>query len=91
MLQNTGAKASEFLSKYLAYAIDKLSKDEIDNNKKIQDVVVELDKKFCNSKFGGQGSTIVFAIVKPLIEEDKKSNDNHGVDVNDNSNNTNKY
>ena len=39
-----------------------------------------MDKKFCNSKLGYHGSTIVFAILKPLIDDensDKKSNENN--------------
>lgn len=67
---HNGRKAAQYLTKHLVNNLDKLS--SLDNNIDIQNVILTMDKEFCKSIDGENGSTIVFALVKVMNDNDKQ-------------------
>eukprot|EP01084_Bolivina_argentea_P307552 531609_1 len=61
---HNGRKAAQYLSKHLINKLDSLP--TLTDNKQIQQIILSMDEEFCKSQHGQSGSTIVFAIVKPI-------------------------
>lgn len=61
---HNGRKAAHYLAQHLISRLNALP--TLDSDEPIQNVILSMDEEFCNSSDGANGSTVVFAIVKPL-------------------------
>jgi len=67
---HNGPKAAEYISKNIVKALNNL--ENLNDNKKIQQTIIDLDVSFCESEYKDHGSTIVFALVTPKINHENK-------------------
>jgi len=70
---HNGRKAAQYLSKHLVAKLDELP--SLSDNAQIQNIILEMDEQFCASPDGENGSTIVFALTKPIYYEPHNSLD----------------
>ena len=61
---HNGRKASHHLSSHLVGRLNQLP--SLDDDEDIQNIILSMDEEFCRSADGSNGSTVVFAIVKPM-------------------------
>ncbi len=61
---HNGRRASHHLEQHLVSRLNQLP--SLDDDEDIQNVVLSMDEEFCKSPDGANGSTVVFAIVRPI-------------------------